>query len=397
MKIMSKISDNNILDKNDMHSKEKVELVHSGEDYFSRLLKIIAGAKKEIHIQVYIFENDTTGKEVVEALKVAASRNVKIYVLVDGYGSSSLSGDFVNDLILHGIDFRVFAPLFSLNNFYLGRRLHHKVVTADSHVALIGGINIANKYRGNDTQIPWLDYALQIEGEIVISLQNLCQGMYFHKKQSRRRGISFSADNGGSMKIIRNDWLKGKNEISNAYIKAIKNAEKEVIIVGSYFLPGRRLMRVMKKASAIKGVKVKLILSGISDVPFINRATSYMYSSLLGNKIELYEWKNSVLHGKAAVVDKQWATVGSFNLNHLSSYGSIELNLEINSKSFSEKFSADLTEVMSQSESITLESLKRKTNFYSIFLSWLSYRFLRMFLIAVIYMPYKRFFVKYMI
>ncbi|MAO17955.1 MAG: phospholipase, partial [Muricauda sp.] len=125
-----------------------VELVRSGEDYFLRLEKLIDKAEKEIHIQTYIFENDDTGNRIASCLKKAAQRKVKVYVLLDAYGSAALPNSFAQDLVQHGILLRFFSPLFSLNNFYIGRRMHHKIVVADEKMALIGGINIADKYHG---------------------------------------------------------------------------------------------------------------------------------------------------------------------------------------------------------------------------------------------------------
>ena len=126
-----------------------VELVNSGEDYFLRLEKLIDRAENEIHLQTYIFENDETGKRIAACLNKAAQRNVKVYVLLDAYGSSSLPDSFVQNLVQHGILLRFFSPLFSLNNFYIGRRMHHKIVVADEKIALIGGINIADKIPRN--------------------------------------------------------------------------------------------------------------------------------------------------------------------------------------------------------------------------------------------------------
>mgnify|MGYP003637018082 CR=1 FL=1 len=139
-----------------------IELVHSGEDYFLRLEKLIERAEKEIHLQTYIFENDETGNRIAACLKEAAQRKVKVYVLLDAYGSSALPDSFAEDLIQHGILLRFFSPLFSLNNFYIGRRMHHKIVVADKKIALIGGINIADKYHGTTASAPWLDYAVQL-------------------------------------------------------------------------------------------------------------------------------------------------------------------------------------------------------------------------------------------
>lgn len=371
---------------------ESIELVHSGEDYFSRLERIIRNSQFEIHIQIYIFENDVTGKKIIEALKEAALRNVKIYMVLDGFGSLSFPSELIKELKDCGINFRFFSPLFSANSFYLGRRLHQKVVVSDAKTLLIGGINIADKYHGTPTETPWLDYAVELNGKIAKPLQKLCRDIYFknkHKHQNKIKSI-FHLQEEILINILQNDWLKRKNEISNSYIKAIRNAKEEIIIVGSYFLPGIRLTRALKKASVNK-VQIKLILSGISDLPLARRATCYFYRKLLRYDIELYEWNLSVLHGKAAVIDKKWTTIGSFNLNNLSSYGSVEMNVEIYSKSFSETYLVHLNEIMSQCQRITPETLKIRNNFFSKMINLLSYLITRTIEIIITYLPYKRF------
>lgn len=377
---------------NNNNPLKRVVLVHSGDDYFSRLRNIIRHAKTEIHFQTYIFENDSIGNEIVEALKEAASRNVKIYMLLDGYGSYSFSNKVVNELKLKGINFRFFSPFFSANNFYIGRRLHHKIVVADRNITLIGGINIADKYRGTTTKEPWLDYAVQIESEVIAEhLHQLCEKIYFKKKGIKKERINpvFHLVDGIPVRIIRNDWLKRKNDISNTYISIIQNAKKEVVIVGSYFLPGRRLSNVLKKA-AKRGVKIKIILSGISDLPIVMWATNYIYTSFLRQEIELFEWKKSVLHGKLAVVDNERTTIGSYNLNQLSSYGSIEMNVEINSVMFSKNLSTHLITIIEQCDRITFETLKVRNGIFKRFLNWFAYRLVRIALIIVTYIPYKR-------
>ena len=371
-----------------------IELVHSGEDYFFRLLHVISNAQSEIHLQTYIFENDSTGLEITKALKEAVNRNVKVYVLLDGYGSAKLPNSFFEDLIHSGIHIRLFSPWYSKNNFYLGRRLHHKVVVVDSKIAIIGGINIANKYRGSSAEQAWLDYAVQIEDtSIAEPLRQLCKNIYLKKIGKKRKRIQsdFYNEKGSSVKIIRTDWLKRKNEIYFAYINALRNADKEVIIVESYFLPGRRLSKELKRV-AKRGVKIKIILSSISDLPIVTKATQHLYIRLLKQGIELFEWGKSVLHGKLALVDAKWATVGSFNLNHLSSYGSIEMNVEINSRKFSEKLHIHLTDVIEQSEQIIFETHKMRNGICTRFKNWFAYRLVRIALIIVTYIPYKRFF-----
>lgn len=370
-----------------------IELVHSGEDYFSRLERIILESKIEIHIQTYIFDYDTIGKKIIAALKEAASRNVKIYILLDGFGSFSFPKHILNDLRKNGINIRLFAPLFSASSFYLGRRLHHKVVVSDSKIALIGGINIADKYCGNTTTPCWLDYAVQLNDEkIGVSLSKLCWNIYFKKRRMNRKKIaSVVYDHGEvSVSVLQNDWLKRKNEILKTYIKFIGEAKNEIVIVGSYFLPGRKLITTLKKASR-NNVKIKLILSGISDLPMARRASCHLYAKLLRYNIELYEWKSSILHGKATVVDNSWTTIGSFNLNNLSSFGSIEMNVGINSAEFSNNYLLHLNQIMEQCERITPESLELRNGLFSKFLNWVSYWITRIIEITITYLPHKRF------
>lgn len=373
---------------------KNIELVPGGEGYFKKLLEIISNAQSEIHIQTYIFENDATGLEVAHALIEAANRNVKVYVLLDGYGSAQLPGNFLDDLRTNGIQIRFFSPWHSKNSFYIGRRLHHKVVVVDGEYVIIGGINIGNKYRGSATELPWLDYAVLMESlSIGEPLQQLCGNIYFKRSRLKRRKIQSSLNkvNEASVKILRNDWIKQRNEISMAYINAFRKANKEIIIVASYFLPGGRLLNELKNA-AKRNVKVKIILSGVSDLPIVMQATRYLYSSLLKHGIELFEWKKSVLHGKLALVDSEWVTIGSYNMNLLSSYGSIEMNVEIKSPEFSKKIYIHLNDVLKKCEHISINSLKIRNGFFVRLKNWLAFRLVRMALIIATYIPYKRIF-----
>lgn len=384
--------ESNIIIHENINALNSIEPVYSGEDYFLRLQQLINEAVSEVHLQTYIFDDDDTGMQIAGCLKKAAMRQVKVYLLLDGYGSKTLPKKFTSDLIGHGIHLR----FFSHNLLFSGRRLHHKVAVADGRVALIGGINIAGKYHGTNTEEPWLDYAVQVQGDITPPLQELCRNIYFRKKRRtwKKSMSAFYSYNGTSVRIIQNDWFKRKNQICNAYLKAVYHAKKEIIIANSYFLPGRKFTNVLKTA-AKKGIKIKLILSGISDIPIARRATRYLYSLLLRHNIELYEWNKSVLHAKAAVADDEWATIGSYNLNHLSSYGSIEMNVEIISAGFSAIFKPNLIQVIDQCEKITAERFSERNGIVAKFINWFSYRLTRLGLIIITYLPYKRILKKY--
>lgn len=366
---------------------ENITLIHSGDEYFIMMKEIIENAREEIHLQTYIFENDETGNDIANCLKEAAHRNVKVYILLDAYGSSSLTDNFTKDLQQNGIFFRFFSPLFSFNNFYLGRRMHHKVIVADAKIAMIGGINIANKYRGKESDEPWLDYAIKLDCPAAQDLQKLCLDYFFKDGSSKKIKPVLHSAGKTLVGIRQNDWLKNKTEVCDAYINSINQAKNEIVIVSSYFLPGRRLNNTIIGACKRK-VKVTLILAGISDVPLIRNATSYLYSLFLKQNVLIYEWNKSVVHGKAAVVDNKWSTIGSFNLNDLSCYGSIEMNVEIHSQDFAEILLKDFENIIEKCNQITNTKLKNRISTLNKLKNWLAYHIVRTALHILTFLPH---------
>ena len=378
----------------DIDDNGYIQLLHSGEMYFLQLKKLIDYAQKEIHLQTYIFEDDETGNDIADCLKRAGQRKVKVYVLFDAYGSAALPDSFVQDFIHHGISIRFFSPLFSLNNFYLGRRMHHKVLVVDGKMAVIGGINIANKYRGFQEPEPWLDFAVQLDCPAAEDLQKLCRDYFFKKGSSKKIKPVLHLAGSALVGIIQNDWLKSKTEVCDAYTNAILRAKKEIVIIGSYFLPGKKMSKALKKASK-RGVKITVILAGISDVPLVRRATQHLYATFLHDHIKIFEWNKSVLHGKAAIVDNQWSTIGSFNLNSLSCYGSIEMNVEIHSSGFAEALRLDFNRVINECREVTKSSFEKRANIVNRLADWLSYQIIRTTILSLTFLPHLRVFKKY--
>lgn len=359
---------------------ESVKLVFSGANYFETLEEIIGSARKTIHLQTYIFDEDATGNRVAEALIKAASRQVEIFVLADGVGSNALSGKFVRRLQSSGIHFRFFSPVFSSENINFGRRLHHKIIVADKKIAIIGGINIADKYRGTRLHPAWLDYAVLIKGEACTYLHQLCESIYNKKPFGKKKEEKIALLNLKGEYLIRfrrNDWIRKKNEIYHSYREAIGKAESSVIIIASYFLPGFLFRRRLKKAGK-RGVEIILVLTGKSDVRFIRSAEKFLYGFLLRNGIKIYEWPNSMMHGKATIVDNHWATIGSYNINRLSHYRSIELNADIKSEKFAHSFRMHLEKVIfGECIEVTKENFSR-AGIFSQLLSFLAYHYVRL-------------------
>jgi cardiolipin synthase len=318
----------------------KAELIRGGRSYFSTLHEMIDNARKSIQLQVYIFEEDETGKELALRLIKAAKRGIKVQVLLDGYASKGLSNGFKNNMRENGIQLRFFEPIFKGGNYYFGRRLHHKIVVCDSLVSLIGGINISDRYNDMPGAPAWLDWAIKVEGEASFELFKLCN-QYFSKKPEdwlvlAKQEIINALDTNlhCPIRIRRNDWVMGRNEISASYMEMFRNARNEIIIMSSYFIPSPFFRKNIIKALK-RGVKIKLILAGISDVGIAKHAERYLYRWALRHGIEIHEYNHNILHGKMAIADEKIVTIGSYNINDISALASIELNLDVQDLTFS--------------------------------------------------------------
>ena len=317
-----------------------VKLIRGGAAYFLLVQQMIDAAKTSIHLQTYIFECDETGTEVGAALMKAAQRGVQIYILLDGYASQHLSKKFIEQLKDSGIHFRWFEPVIRSKYFYFGRRLHHKLLVTDKEYSLVGGVNISNKYNDMPTKKAWLDWALFCKGQVSFELYNLCVEFWNKSNWSKPKNkikktiVPAKGDDSECLvRVRRNDWVNRKNQISRTYLEMLLNAEVHVFIMSSYFLPGRIFRKSMLHA-ARRGVAIKVIIAGPSDVPIVKHAERYLYRWMLKNKLELYEYQNNILHGKISACDAKFVTIGSYNINNISAYASVELNLDVQNSSF---------------------------------------------------------------
>ncbi len=366
--------------------RNRIKLIHGGKPYFDRLLEMINQASEIIQLQVYIYDQDETGRAVTEALVAAAKRNVQVYLMADGYASQKLPKSFLKEVDQAGIHFRFFEPLFRNRKSYFGRRMHHKVVVVDNRYAMVGGVNISNHYNDRPGQPGWLDFALHMEGEIVIELCRVCQKTwsgYLPVKpvvlcQDKSMDRDLNPDENCELRVRRNDWVTKKNQVSRSYLEMFRDAKEHIIMMSGYFLPGPVIRKNMKRAAA-RGVKIKLILAGISDVMVAKYAERYMYNWVFRNGIELYEYKPCVLHGKVATYDREWATIGSYNVNIISAYASLELNIDINNVEFAGKLDEIMEGIIrNDCVQITKENYSLHNGIFSRTWEWICYWFVRM-------------------
>jgi cardiolipin synthase A/B len=369
--------------RHDYRDGHTIELLRSGENFFAACEKVIDEAKEYIHFQTYIVDDDETGRRIVNALIKASERGIRVYFLLDAYGGNSFSKDLINKVEEAGILFRLFSPRLITKGFQLSLRLHHKVMLADGDTAIIGGMNIADRYYGKPGLKAWLDFAILIKGpecsHVLFILKRLWNRAFIPKKERSRETMHHPVKHNENIKVkvVQNNWYRNKIEILKSYRSALKHAQNRMTIFASYFLPGRNERRLLRNASR-RGVDIKIVLSAESDTPVFKRATNFLYDFILRNNITIYEYLPSNLHAKVATVDGKWSTIGSYNMNHLSDYGSIEMNADILDNRFAEKFEGLLQEIIEKDcRQVTFEEyIRRKTWLFQL-TDWFSYQMIR--------------------
>ena len=364
-------------------SRNRVQMVRGGRDFFIRLHQLIDTAKHSIHLQYYIFLDDDTGNAVIRSLQSAAARGVSVYLHLDAYASRELSQKSVAALRSAGVQVKWFEPLFKSRHFYLGRRLHHKVVVVDGFYSMVGGINICDRYNDLPGDPAWLDMAVFCEGEAAYIVYHICRRMWQDKisqpaipwKDIDTACAEIPEKEWMEVRVRQNDWVKRKVQIWRSYLEVFSQSEKELTIMCSYFIPGILYRR--KLAQAVKkGVRVKVILAGISDIKMAKHAERFLYDWMLKNKIAIYEYQETVLHAKVATSDGSWTTVGSYNVNNISAYASLELNLDIRNADFAGDTGTMMDDIIREHcKEITRENYLNKVNLLMRIRQRLSYGF----------------------
>lgn len=369
----------------------RVRLLENGEQFFPRVLEAIAGAREEVIIETFILLDDRVGRELQAALMGAAGRGLRVRLTIDGYGSELLSQAFIHELRTAGVDLQMFAParhLFGRRIHFL-RRLHRKIVVIDQRLAFVGGLNYAVDQlirSGTDSK---QDYAVEVEGPVVADIHALVTGLPGGSPPLRPAAWpspppaaetpSVEARNGAARVLLASrDNQLHRDDIERLYRIAIRSAGHRVLIANAYFFPGYRLIRELRKA-AQRGVKVQLIMQGKPDLPWVRLLTRTLYRHLAMGGVEIYEYLPRPLHAKVAVIDDDWATVGSSNLDPLSLAINLEANLFIRDAAFAAALQANLEQRIAQDCRRLDPQQLRHPRLAILLLGYLAYQFARRF------------------
>lgn len=374
----------------------RIQLLENGDEYYPAVFDAIDNAQRKVILETFIWFEDDVGRQLHAVLLRAAQRGIGVEVLLDGYGSPDLSDDFVGELTSAGVVFRYYdprPPLFGMRT-NLFRRMHRKIVVIDNTVAFVGGINYSAEHMSDYGPEAKQDYAVRVEGPVVddilqFELENLPDHAQTHRWwQQRRRYHAAENRNPGEAQalFVWRDNDDHRDDIERHYLKMLASAKREVIIANAYFFPGYRLLHAMRNA-ARRGVQVKLIVQGEPDMPIVKVGAELLYNYLLKGGVQVYEYRRRPLHGKVALMDAHWATIGSSNLDPLSLSLNLEANLIIHDRTFNQTLRENLHGIIARDCQRVDQTMAPKRTWWNLAKSVVAFHFLRKFPAMVGWLP----------
>lgn len=343
----------------------QLSLLHRGEQFFPALIGACNSATVEIYIETYIFAIDPTGLRVKTALSNAARRGVAVQLVVDWLGTGDEAiAQLRAELEPAGVRVVVFNPWFKRGIV----RMHRKIAVIDQRIAFLGGLNINDDLIADDgSAVPlpaarW-DFAVSVSGPLVqaIHTEVLAQYQRLGPRPLRTRLQSFRAyvssrqawravEVAEAAFVVR-DNLRNRQAIQRALLQALGRARSSALLVTPYFAPGRKLRKAMIHA-AQRGVEVVLLI-GVGQFVMQDAVAQSFYPRLVRAGVTIVEYRHTQLHGKLAVIDGEWATVGSSNFDGLSLFVNHEANIVVRDSTFAKSLQQMIRAALAQGVVIT--------------------------------------------
>ncbi|GIL23450.1 MAG: cardiolipin synthase [Bacteroidota bacterium] len=344
----------------------RIKILLNGEEKFPELLAALKEARHHIHIQYYIYENDTIGNTIKDLLIEKARQGIKVRFIYDDFGSSTVRGKLVNELRSAGVEAYPFNRIYLL---LLANRLnyrnHRRIVIIDGQTAFTGGINVSDRYLNTEKQPRyWRDTHVRVDGPGCQYLQYLflCDWNFSSGQQVEPNLNYFNTvhqDSDAFVQIAASGPDSPTATIMLSYLKAIAIARESIMITTPYFIPGDSILDALRIA-AMSGVSVSLLVPGTSDSWWVNMAARSYYSDLLKAGVKIYLYRKGFVHAKTMVVDSHLSIIGTANMD----YRSFDLNFEVNAILYDEACTTTLRKAfetdVANSEKIELQQWEKR-------------------------------------
>ena len=399
----------------------QVRLLQGGEELFPAMRAAIDAAQHEVWLATYIFHDDPSAMALVDALVAADRRGVRVRVVVDGFGSKASLPALRARMTGHdgvGVALAVFRPMHRWWSWLQPgqmRRLHQKLCAVDGQVGFVGGINIIDDridLRHGRSERPRLDYAVEVRGPVVEGVEQTARAVWTRAWLGRdfrdevialaRSGEPLSRlrrlikqmrmPRGAGLRIapghlepmeaafVLRDNLRQRRTIERSYIAALQSARERIDLVSPYFYPGAAFRRALREA-ARRGVRVRLLFQGKVDYRIAGMAARVLYEELIASGVRIYEYMPAFLHAKVALVDDDWATVGSSNIDPMSLLLNLEANVIVRDAGFNAELDKRFDAALADSVEIDAARARQPGligHLRRALVAWAAYVYLRM-------------------
>jgi cardiolipin synthase len=329
-------------------------LMVDGGEVLGGMLDDIRQARRSVDVEMYCFADDFVGCRFARALADRAEQGVEVRVLVDAAGCRRTPRSFFGWMRERGIRVRVGNPLrkFFLQGSLFRWRDHRKLVVVDETSAYVGGLNLSRDYApASEGGCGWRDAAVRLTGPVVGVLRDAFERQWKDETAFGSRAVCRTscpveppAPTGSVSALVLESRPLGPGPFASVFRRAVERARERIWIANPYFLPPRSLRRALRRA-ARRGVDVRVLVPRWSDSAVVLRASQRAYAYFFRSGIRLFEWPGSMMHLKAAVIDGEWSTIGSYNIDPLSLLVNRELNVVLlgreSGRSFDAMFESD--------------------------------------------------------
>ncbi|MBK8254212.1 MAG: cardiolipin synthase ClsB [Polyangiaceae bacterium] len=347
-----------------------LSILRDGGQAFAAMIEAISKAQHSICLETYILRDDHTGARFGEALIERSRKGVEVNVLYDAWGSS-VSVEYLAWLNKAGVRTMAFHPVelsgaFDKTVAKLTLRNHRKLLIVDGYVAFTGGLNISDDYAAvEDHGVGWRDTHIRIIGPTVPELLSFFLTTWKTSGGPPIRAISMPKpvhDPDAKVRVAASHLRRGRRTVRHAYGDAFRQAKSHIFITNAYFLPTVRLLQSLRHA-AQRGVDVRVMVAGTTDVAAVLHASRAIYGLLLKSGVRLFEWEGRVLHAKTATIDRHWSTIGSSNLDRQSLRFNLEVNVIVEDAPFASAMETMFFEDLISCREITLDNWEKRSIF----------------------------------
>lgn len=312
-----------------------VEIFTEGDALYDAMLQDIRSAQHAIRFETYIFEEAEVGEQFLQAFRDRAAQGVRVIVRIDSAGSMfSLSNSAARRLRDSGVQFAWCHRWSWRDPLSFGHRNHRKLLIVDREAAYLGGFNIHNaSSRRHSGNLAWRDTHVRLPPPEVHQAVAA-----FDSYGSR--GRETPVDETDNYYLVATREHGRRDVMRNLFGRQFRRARSRIWVTTPYFVPDRRTQKYLCEAAS-NGVDVRLLTSAKNDVPITQWAARAAYTQLLAAGVRVFEYQPRLQHAKTVVVDRDWSTIGTANLD----YRSLFVNDEINLASWYEPMNATLARV----------------------------------------------------